>query len=34
MVFSRAVNCIESPSYMAEASDGKVPMAVIVHQFF
>lgn len=34
MVVSCAMNCIELPSLMAEVSDGKVPMAVIVHQFF
>lgn len=34
MVVSHAMNCIEFPSFMAEASGGKVPMAIIVHQFF
>lgn len=34
MVVSPAMNLTELPSFMAEVSDGKGPMAVIVHQFF
>lgn len=33
LVVSPTLNCIELSSLTAEASDGKVPMAVVMHQF-